>query len=106
MAELTESLQALTPAVQALLAGIFTWAATALGAAAVFLAREPSRRFLDTALGFAAGVMIAASFCSPPPSSSERAAPCPTGSRQRSGSCSVAPASTRSTRPCPTCTRE
>ncbi len=64
MAELIEGLGTLAPTVQALLAGTFTWAATALGAAAVFLAREPGRRFLDTSLGFAAGVMIAASFWS------------------------------------------
>jgi ZIP family zinc transporter len=64
MAELTQGLGALTPTIQALLAGIFTWLMTALGAAAVFGTREPSRRFLDTSLGFAAGVMIAASFWS------------------------------------------
>lgn len=64
MTELTESLAALRPTTQALLAGTFTWALTALGAAAVFMARTPSRWFLDTSLGFAAGVMIAASFWS------------------------------------------
>jgi zinc transporter, ZIP family len=37
---------------------------TALGATAVFLTREVSRKLLDTMLGFAAGVMIAASFWS------------------------------------------
>jgi ZIP family zinc transporter len=52
------------PVVQALLAGTFTWSLTALGASVVFLARSPSRKFLDTALGFTAGVMIAASFWS------------------------------------------
>ena len=55
---------ALDPVMQALLAGCFTWAVTALGAAVVFLARDISRRILDTALGFTAGVMIAASFWS------------------------------------------
>jgi ZIP family zinc transporter len=64
MAEITQGLHTLAPITQALLAGGFTWALTALGAAAVFMAREPSRRFLDTSLGFAAGVMIAASFWS------------------------------------------
>lgn len=64
MAEITQGLETLSPTLQALLAGTFTWALTALGAAAVFLTREPSRRFLDTSLGFAAGVMIAASFWS------------------------------------------
>ena len=47
--------------VQALLAGGFTWLVTAAGAATVFLARRPPRRLLDALLGFAAGVMIAAS---------------------------------------------
>jgi ZIP family zinc transporter len=64
MAEITEALTTLSPTTQALLAGIFTWLMTSLGAAAVFLSREPGRRFLDTSLGFAAGVMIAASFWS------------------------------------------
>ncbi len=54
----------LNPVVQALLATCFTWALTALGAAAVFLHRNPSRRVLDAMLGFAAGVMIAASYWS------------------------------------------
>jgi ZIP family zinc transporter len=55
---------ALDPVVQALLAGCFTWGVTALGAAVVFLARDLSRKVLDTALGFTAGVMVAASFWS------------------------------------------
>jgi ZIP family zinc transporter len=53
------------PAVwQALAASTFTWGLTALGAAAVFFFRDVSRRALDAALGFTAGVMIAASFWS------------------------------------------
>jgi zinc transporter, ZIP family len=53
------------PAVsQALAATLFTWAVTALGAGAVFFFKEVSRKALDTALGFTAGVMIAASFWS------------------------------------------
>ncbi len=59
-----ELLSGLHPVTQALLAGLFTWGMTALGAAAVFLAKEPPRAFLDASLGFAAGVMIAASFFS------------------------------------------
>ena len=55
---------ALHPVVQALLGTLFTWFITALGAAVVFPARELSRRTLDGMLGFAAGVMIAASFWS------------------------------------------
>ena len=49
---------------QALIAGLFTWGMTALGASTVFLAREVNRKALDVMLGFAAGVMIAASFWS------------------------------------------
>lgn len=54
----------LHPIVQALLATCFTWGMTALGAAAVFLAKEINKKTLDVLLGFAAGVMIAASYWS------------------------------------------
>jgi zinc transporter, ZIP family len=54
----------LHPVVQALLATGFTWGLTALGAATVFLTTTFNRRLLDTMLGFAGGVMIAASFWS------------------------------------------
>lgn len=54
----------LNPVVQALLAACFTWGVTALGAAGVFFTREVGRRVLDFMLGFAAGVMIAASYWS------------------------------------------
>lgn len=57
-------LAGLNPVLQALLATIFTWGMTALGAAGVFFTREINRRLLDTMLGFASGVMIAASFWS------------------------------------------
>jgi ZIP family zinc transporter len=57
-------LQGLHPVLQALLATCFTWAMTAAGAAVVFTARDISRRVLDAMLGFAAGVMIAASYWS------------------------------------------
>jgi ZIP family zinc transporter len=57
-------LQNLNPVVQALVATVFTWAMTAIGAAAVFAAKDISRRVLDTMLGFAGGVMIAASYWS------------------------------------------
>ncbi len=49
---------------QAFLATTFCWALNALGAATVFLTKSVSRKLLDGALGFAAGVMIAASFWS------------------------------------------
>ncbi|MEW5773861.1 MAG: ZIP family metal transporter [Thermodesulfobacteriota bacterium] len=55
---------ALSPVLQALLATLFTWGVTALGAAVVFLTRDVSRKVLDVMLGFAAGVMIAASYWS------------------------------------------
>ena len=54
----------LNPIVQALLATIFTWGMTAAGAATVFLTKNVSRSLLNAMLGFAAGVMIAASFWS------------------------------------------
>ncbi|NQS71960.1 MAG: ZIP family metal transporter [Desulfobulbaceae bacterium] len=59
-----ESFQQLNPVMQALLATCFTWALTAAGAALVFLRRQIKPTFLDAMLGFAAGVMIAASFWS------------------------------------------
>lgn len=49
---------------QAFLATCFTWAMTALGATTVFLTKEVNRKVLDGMLGFAAGVMISASFWS------------------------------------------
>jgi ZIP family zinc transporter len=52
------------PVSQALIAGCFTWGLTALGAALVFLAKDVNRLLMDCLLGFAAGVMIAASFFS------------------------------------------
>ena len=52
------------PILQALLATCFTWLLTALGAAGVFLRQQLSKRTLDLMLGFAAGVMIAASYWS------------------------------------------
>ncbi len=54
----------LHPVSQAFIAGIFTWAATALGAAIVIFTKTINQKMLDTMLGFAAGVMIAASFWS------------------------------------------
>jgi len=54
----------LNPVIQALLATIFTWLVTALGASVVFLFKNFSRVLLDSMLGFASGVMIAASFWS------------------------------------------
>jgi ZIP family zinc transporter len=54
----------LHPIVQALLATMFTWFLTALGAGLVFFFKDVNRSVLDGMLGSAAGVMIAASFWS------------------------------------------
>jgi len=54
----------LHPVLQSLLACLFTWLVTALGASVVFFFRDLNRLAMDTMLGFAAGVMIAASFWS------------------------------------------
>jgi ZIP family zinc transporter len=52
------------PIWQAFYATLFTWFLTALGAGVVFFFRTINRKVLDAMLGFAAGVMIAASFWS------------------------------------------
>ena len=54
----------LNPCLQALFAGIFTWFITMLGAAVVFIFKKINKNVMDAMLGFAAGVMIAASFWS------------------------------------------
>lgn len=54
----------LPPAILGLLAGICTWIFTSIGAAAVFMSREFSRKTLDIMLGAAAGVMLAATIWS------------------------------------------
>jgi len=54
----------LGPVLQALIATLFTWGLTAAGASIVFLFRTINRNILDMMLGFASGVMIAASFWS------------------------------------------
>ncbi len=55
---------ALGPVYQALIAGLFTWGGTAAGASLVFFTRQVDTKLLDVMMGFAAGVMIAASFWS------------------------------------------
>ncbi|MEM7037089.1 MAG: ZIP family metal transporter [Bacteroidota bacterium] len=54
----------MSPVMQALVATTFTWLVTAAGAATVFFAKGVNQKLLDAMLGFAAGVMIAASFWS------------------------------------------
>ncbi len=50
--------------VQAFIATLFTWGITALGAAVVFLFKKVNKNVMDGMLGFAAGVMLAATFWS------------------------------------------
>jgi ZIP family zinc transporter len=61
---MVETLGRLHPVVQALLATLFTWGVTALGASLVFIFATVNRKIMDGMMGFAAGVMIAASFWS------------------------------------------
>lgn len=59
-----EWFSSLSPVIQALLATLFTWGVTAIGASLVFFFKNLDKNFLNGMLGFAAGVMIAASFWS------------------------------------------
>ncbi len=52
------------PVIQALIGTMFTWGMTALGASLVFFFKSIKKNVLNGMLGFAAGVMIAASFWS------------------------------------------
>lgn len=52
------------PVLLALFATLFTWSVTALGASMVFFFKTINKKILNLMLGFAAGVMIAASFWS------------------------------------------
>lgn len=54
----------LNPIIQALLATIFTWFITLLGAVLVFFFKGVNKNVMDGMLGFAAGIMIAAAFFS------------------------------------------
>ena len=49
------------PVLQALVAGCFTWSITGLGALMVYFFKKPNQFVMDAMLGYAAGVMIAAS---------------------------------------------
>ena len=53
-----------SPVNQALLASLFTWGLTALGASFVFFFKTVNRAVFDGMLGFTGGVMIAASYWS------------------------------------------
>lgn len=64
MVYIIETISEWHPAWQAFFATLFTWSVTALGAALVFFFKTVHQRVLDSMMGFAAGVMIAASFWS------------------------------------------
>ncbi|MEM3560757.1 MAG: ZIP family metal transporter, partial [Nitrososphaerota archaeon] len=57
-------IEGFNPILQTLFATLFTWFVTALGAATVFAFKNIDRKLLDGMLGFAAGVMISASYWS------------------------------------------
>ena len=59
-----DSFNDLSAVLQAFLACIFTWSITALGASIVFFFKKVNKTLMDALLGFAAGVMVAASFFS------------------------------------------
>jgi ZIP family zinc transporter len=59
-----EYLLELNPILLAFLATLFTWSLTALGSSMVFFFKTINKKILNGMLGFAAGVMIAASFWS------------------------------------------
>jgi ZIP family zinc transporter len=59
-----EWLAQFSPVIQALIGTLFTWGVTALGASLVFFFKAINKKLLNGMLGFAAGVMIAASFWS------------------------------------------
>ncbi|QAR32985.1 ZIP family metal transporter [Geovibrio thiophilus] len=61
---MVEMFKELSPVYQALLATLFTWGMTALGGSLVFFFVKINRKLMDGMLGFAAGVMIAASYWS------------------------------------------
>jgi len=61
---MSEYFSGLHPVYQALVATMFTWFLTALGSGLVFFFKTINRKILDAMLGFAAGVMIAASYWS------------------------------------------
>jgi ZIP family zinc transporter len=56
--------QGINPVMGALLATLFTWFVTAVGATPVFLTKRFNQKIMDGMLGLASGVMIAASFWS------------------------------------------
>lgn len=64
MNQFVEWIQMQSPAMRGLVGGLVIAGLNAVGALIVFFWRNPTRKFLDVSLGFAAGVMLAASFTS------------------------------------------
>lgn len=64
MDNMLDYLEGLDPVLLTIYATLFTWGMTALGASLVFTQKNMNQKFLDSMLGFAGGVMIAASFWS------------------------------------------
>lgn len=62
METIIDFFETITPVIGALLATLFTWLMTAIGASSVFFMKKMNRAVLDGMLGFTGGVMIAASF--------------------------------------------
>ena len=59
-----EYIKGLNPILLAFIATLFTYSVTAIGAALVFMFKKVNKNIMDAMLGFAAGVMIAASYFS------------------------------------------
>jgi len=64
MKEIIAFFEELSPVMQGLTGSMFTYIVTALGASLVFFIKDVNRGFMDTLMGFTAGVMLAASFWS------------------------------------------
>ena len=64
MKEIIAFFEELSPVMQGFTGSMFTWFVTALGASLVFFIKDVNRGFMDTIMGFTAGVMLAASFWS------------------------------------------
>lgn len=61
---MVKNIENISPIMLAFLATLFTWGVTALGSSVVFFFKKINKTVMDGMLGFAAGVMIAASFWS------------------------------------------
>ena len=59
-----DKILSLNPIIQTFIATLFTWGITTIGSSLVFLLKKVNKNIMDGMLGFAGGVMIAASFFS------------------------------------------